>query len=173
MDMRFEVGGTAWWAHATTKETSVECPDCGGTGRLRVTFHDETMVSIDCQNCARGYEPPTGRIPCYDRTPNAELVTIKGFEFRDGQIRWQTTGSYVVDDDMLFDNEIDALAKCGVMAREADQAERDRIFKKEKDTRSWAWNASYHRKEIKEAKRRIEYHTSKLEAANIKQRKPK
>jgi len=173
MDLRFEIGDTAWWAHPNSEETTVECPDCGGTGRIRVILHEEDEVSIDCDTCKLGWMAPTGRISCYDRTPAATVVTIKGFEFRDGIIKWQTTASYIVDDDRLFYNKEDAVECCKAIAEAMDKVERDRIFKKEKDTKSWAWNAAYHRKCIRDAKKKIEYHTSKLEVANIKQRKPK
>lgn len=169
--MRFEIGQKVWWAHWNSTESSVECPDCGGTGRIRVTFHDETTVSIDCQRCSRGYEPPTGRLTTYVREPSAELVTITGFEFRDGKMEWQTSGSYCIQDEDLFENEAPAIERCEVLAAEANARELEQIAKKEKDTRSWAWNASYHRREIKEAKRKIEYHTKKLAAANLKLRK--
>ena len=39
--------------------------------------------------------------------------------------------------------------------------------RKEKDTKTWAWNVHYHRKEIREAQKRIEYHTSKLNVAKL------
>jgi hypothetical protein len=58
-------------------------------------------------------------------------------------------------------------------ARKADQEEREKIGAKEKPTRTWAWNASYHRKEIKRCKESIEYHERKLAAANLKARSEK
>lgn len=64
---KFKIGDTVWHATFGMTETWVTCPDCGGTGRLRVTFHDETQVSIECNRCGPGYEPPTGRIKCWDR----------------------------------------------------------------------------------------------------------
>lgn len=171
MDLRFEVGDTAWWAQPHSEETSIECPDCGGTGRLRVILHDDEEVSVACANCSWGYHPPTGRIKCYDRTPHAEVITIQGFEFREGKIKWQTDKSYIIDDDNLFEDKADAVKACATIAEERDKAERDKILTKEKDHRSWAWNASYHRSEIKGHNRQIEYHTACLNVANLKLRK--
>jgi len=54
------------------------------------------------------------------------------------------------------------------MGADADRAEREKIATKEKDTRTWAWNASYHRRQIKDAKRQLEYHTAKLNVASLK-----
>ena len=39
---------------------------------------------------------------------------------------------------------------------------------KEQQHRSWAWNATYHRKCLKEALRQVEYHTAKLNVAETK-----
>ncbi len=148
------------------------CPDCGGTGRLRVTFHDETQVSIDCQNCSAGFDPPTGRVRVYDRKPRAELSTITGVEINGSETRWRTDKSYLVEESDLFDNEADCTVAATAMAEQRDREDRDKVNRKEKDTRSWAWNASYHRRCLKEAQRQIEYHTAKLAVAAIKAKEP-
>jgi hypothetical protein len=83
-----------------------------------------------------------------------------------------TTTCHVKEVD-VFTDEASAKLRADQMAEEHDREERDRIFKKEKDSRSWAWNASYHRKEIKEARRRLEYHTSKLAVASLKSKEDK
>ena len=153
-----------------SSEHYITCPDCGGTGRLRVLFHDDTMVSIECAGCSAGYDPPTGRIKVYDRRASVMQVTITGVEVRDGKTEWRTDRSYIVDEADLFETEEGALERAKVRAAEADQEERDRISQKEKPTRTWAWNAHYHRREIKEAERRIEHHKKKLAAANLKAR---
>lgn len=170
--MRFGIGQTAYWATWDATESYVTCPDCGGTGRLRVTFHDETQVSIDCQNCGPGYNPPTGRLMVYDRHPRARLVTITGVEIHKDETRWRTDQSYLVEDGALFTDEAAALAKAQEIAAEADREQRERVLKKEKDTRSWAWNATYHRREIKRAKEQIEYHSKKLAVAAVKAKEP-
>jgi hypothetical protein len=148
------------------------CPDCGGTGRLRVTFHDETQVSIACQNCAVGYDPPTGRVTIHRSEGFARTAVVSGFENAHGKFRWHVDsagGCYrIIDDEDAFESEAPALAKARMRAAEYQHTERKRIAHKEKDTRSWAWNASYHRRCIKEAQKQIEYHTAKLNVAAIK-----
>lgn len=59
------------------------------------------------------------------------------------------------------------------MAAHADTAERARILGKEKGGRSWAWNATHHRREIKTAQERIAYHTSKLAVAALNAKEDK
>lgn len=166
---KYEIGQEVWWATCETEETSLECPHCGGTGRLRVIFHDETTVSIECENCAVGYDPPTGRVKCSVRKPTARMVIISGVEVRtDGEyFEYRTTLSYIVPEEHLFEAEADALEKATQISVERDREERERVLRKEKDARSWAWNASYHRNEIKRAEKNIEYHKAKLAVANL------
>lgn len=179
-NMRYKVGDTVWVGDfSPLAAVHMTCPDCGGTGRLRVTFHDETQVSINCANCARGYEPPTGYIIVHRNEARARQAVVSGFEARSGEpVRWHYDGSRcgsyrTVDDDAVFDTEADAMAWAQKKSSEYEQEQRDRIAKKEKDSRSWAWNASYHRRCIKEAQRQVEYHTSKLNVAAIKAKEDK
>jgi hypothetical protein len=171
--MRFEIGQEVWITRYEPVETSVECEDCGGTGRLRVMFADDSIVSIDCANCGPGYNPPTGRKRVFDRTAVAFQTVITGVEVGRGKTEWRTAASYVVEDENIFDNEADCLARGKVLAAEADREERERVNRKEKDGKSWGWHAIYHRREIKRAQEQIEYHTKKLAVASLKAKEDK
>lgn len=171
MTPRFQIGDQAWRATFDSTPAFVQCPDCCGSGRLRVIMGDDTEVSIDCQNCTRGCLGPQGVLEVYDRAPRADLVTITGIEMDADKITYRAQGApytWLVDDADLFADEQQAMARAQEIGDQLGAEERARIAHKEKDTRSWAWNASYHRKEIKEAQRRIEYHTSKLAVAALK-----
>lgn len=175
--MKYEIGQQVWVATFSPMVPDyVTCPDCGGTGRLRVTFHDETQVSIECKNCSAGFDPPSGHILIYRQSAAAHLATITGVEINGTETRWHvdgTSGSYrIVDDGAAFDDEPSALALAQKRQAEYEQEQRERVHKKEKEARSWAWNASYHRKCIKEAQRQIEYHSAKLAVAAIKAKQP-
>lgn len=175
--MKYEIGQAVWIGDfSPLAPTHVTCPDCGGTGRLRVTFHDDTQVSIDCRNCAPGYDAPTGKVVIYQNAARARQAVVTGMEMRDGKTRWHvdgTSNSYrIVDEEDVFDTEEAALAWAEQKSAAYIKEQRDRISAKEKDTRTWAWNASYHRKQIKEAQRQIEYHSSKLAVAAIKAKEP-
>ena len=168
MIAKYSIGQELWRPTFDMEEARVTCPDCGGTGRLRVTFHDETTVSVECQNCNVGYESPKGYLRVSNRHPRAQQVTVTGMELRGEVLEYRTTGSWCVPEDRLFLTEEAALTAAGLMAVEADQAERDKIQEKEKDTRSWAWNATYHRREIKRAEKDLAHHKAKLAVANLK-----
>ena len=168
MTTKFQIGDGVWFAAFASTETSVQCPECGGTGRLRVTFHDETTVSIECTRCQRGFDPPTGRVPCYDRKGLTEYAVITGVHVESDGVQYDMPGAYHKAEAEIFRSEDEARAAADALAAAYDAAERAKIAVKHNDKRSWAWNASYHRREIKEARRRIEYHESKLAVAAIK-----
>lgn len=186
MTPKYQIGETIFWGCYESSENYVECPDCGGTGRLRVTFHDETQVSVDCQNCSRGYLGPCGKIRVYDRMPRVKSGKISGVEIcHDGQAEYKVshsafaddgrmyTGCYSVKEDSVCRNEDDAMNQAMILCEKDTAEERNRIFRKEKDHRSWAWNASYHRRCIKDAEEKIKYHGSKLAVASLKAKEDK
>lgn len=166
--MKYAIGQQVWYAGWTSSPTYITCPDCAGQGRMRVMFPDDSIVSVECAGCQRGYDRPSGYHQVYDRKPEAQVCTVTGVEVSGGKTEWKTTASYSTSEDDLFDNEVDCIAASKVKAELADAEERDRVNHREKPTHTWAWNASYHRKCLKEAKRNIEYHTSKLAVANLK-----
>lgn len=168
MEPKFKIGQTVYRASYTSYDDGVTCPDCGGTGRVRVIFHDDTIASVDCGLCSVGYNPPTGRILVYKYTPVAIPTTIKGFEVSSDEIRYETHDCYRSTQEDIFDNEKDCLTRAQFLVGLINEAQESKIATKEKNTKSWAWNASYHRREIKELQRRTDYHTRKLNVASLK-----
>ena len=168
----FKIGDQVWLARFEVVASSVECPDCGVTGRLRVTFHDETQVSINCANCARGYEPPTGRVTVHERKAIAHPCVVTGMEITAEGIEYHLSGGagYHFRSRDVFSTIEGAEARGTVLAEEAKKEELARVYRKERNTRSWAWHASYHRNEIKRCQKEIERHTARLNVASLKAR---
>ena len=172
MIVKYQVGQEVWRATFEAFTAYVTCPDCGGDKSIRVLLHDDTMVAIECEGCRRGYDPPTGLIPVYDRKPAASLEIITGVEVRDGKVEWQTSGTYRAAEEDLFDNEVDCLVRAKAIAAEYDREDRDRVNQKEKPTKSWSWHVHYHRRCLRDAQKQIEWHTAKLAAARTKAKEP-
>lgn len=172
MTPKFQIGQKVWRAIYDSQESSVECPDCAGTARIRCLLPDDTMVSIECEGCKLGFNPPTGRVMTYDRTPRAELGEIFGLEIYANKIEYRVRPSWIVAEEFLFDNEADALAKAARMVEDVARKELARIQSKEKPTKSWSWHVHYHRSCIRRAEKDIAYHTAKLNAARAKAKEP-
>ena len=166
--VKYEIGQQVWWASFESIEAFITCPDCGGGGHIRCILFDETELFVECEGCRSGYNPPTGQIQLYERTPHAVLVAITGFEVSADKIEYRTNNSYIVPADDLFDTEAEAFTRAEDKARDADVAERERVNRKEKPTHTWAWHVTYHRRCIREAEKAIVYHTSKLNVARAK-----
>jgi hypothetical protein len=171
--MKYQVGQQVWRATWEARKTYLTCPHCEGTGHIRFLNPDDSIGgAIDCANCTRGYDPPSGKICVYERRPVAEPTTINGMNVDAEKVEYHTTGSYLVRESHLFEREDEALAFAAEMCAEEDRKERAQVARKEKDTRSWAWNVSYHRGCIKRAEKEIAYHTAKLNVARIKAKEP-
>lgn len=170
---KFKVGDAVWHATHEQREKWIVCPDCMGQRWVQVTFGDGTAVTVDCQNCGIGYEPPLGSVKTWEWEPRASLVLVEGLDVHQS---WQDEGEKLIvryslsnhrggDETCVFDNEEEAKAHAQVLAARLSAEEEKRINGKERTNRTWSWNASYHRKAIKQAQRDLEYHTRKLEAA--------
>ena len=116
MATRWQIGDHVWRAGFEASVAHVICPDCCGSGRLRVIMGDETEVSIDCRNCESGWKGPQGRIQVYDRAPSATLVCINGIRLEADKTEYQTTASYSDTEENLFDSEADAVIAAQVLA---------------------------------------------------------
>lgn len=160
---QFSIGDTVFIARVNSTEKWIACPDCFGKRYLTVILGDESQVTIDCACCARGYEPSKGIVlSYYYNSPQAEEVVVCDIELREGKIRYNWS-----DEEDVFATEEEALARSVAKAADLEIEEQRRIHKKEKDTRTWSWNATYHRQQIRHAEKELAYHKSKLEAAKF------
>ena len=168
IETKYNIGDTVWFARYNQSNERAMCPDCGGTGRIRCIMHDETAVSVECRECQVGYDPPTGFVTVYGYFPQVEPFVITGAEVGPKGVTRYRSHHYNVEADELFSTEAEAEIAALRIVEEAKQHQREQLARKEKDTRSWAWNAAYHRNCIRRAQKDIEYHTAKLNVAAIK-----
>ena len=171
IETKYSIGDTVWYARCNWTNEKATCPDCGGTGRIRCIMHDETTVSVECQGCQSGYDPPTGFVTVYGYYSHVEPITITGAEVGERETRYRSH-NYSIEASSLFPTKEEAEAAATRMVEEAKAKQAEKIAQKEKDSRSWAFNASYHRSCIRRAQKDIEYHTAKLSVAAIKAKEP-
>ena len=173
---KFNIGDSVWCATPRGQRKSIICPDCFGTRTLRVILGDDTEMEIECSGCSSGYEPPSGTIQTWDYEPSVEHIRVTGvsscLENGEEKIEYRC-GHFVYSHPNIFQKKEDADIRANEMAKEQQEEQDAKILRKEKDTRSWAWCVHYHRERIRTAKRDIEYHSKKLDAANLRVRKPK
>lgn len=171
MELKYNIGDTVYVASWESSEDYLECPDCGGTGRIRVILHSNDEVSIPCATCAPGYGDPTGKVKVHTRTPTVRANVVSGMEIGSGGVEYKAkcgrASHWSLRESDVFGTEADAMVRAIQLAKEADDEERARVLTKEFPTRTWAWNASYHRRKVKELERDLLWHKKKLNAAVI------
>lgn len=173
----FSIGDVVYLARYGYKEKTVTCPHCKGSKALTVIFGDGEKATVDCGLCNLGYEPPRGYLTEGEYGASVESIVIDGVEqSRHGQelevrYKYNQTGGCcnICESGDVFTTKENALKRGEQLSEKAANEEKERMeHNKEQAQRSWAWNASYHRKQIKEAKRQLEYHTAKLNVAIVK-----
>lgn len=162
--MKFNIGDKAWVARGGNHtEVWVTCPHCFGKKYLTVIMGDDSQVTIDCDCCKEGYNDCRGQIKEYKFVASAYEITIESIEVRCGKTQYNNN-----DECDVFLTKEEAETRAEQFRAENDRQEAGRILHKKDKNRDWAWNASYHRKELKRALHDVEYHTAALDVAKLK-----
>ena len=167
---KFNIGDTVYRARAGQEQIWITCPECLGSGRLRVILGDESEVSIACVCCERGYEGSPGKIQTYKFMGETQEGTITAIELRNGKFQYSVDEWSTKEEDIFTTREA-AFARTASVVQEHEAEERRRLGYKEKQNRTWAWNVSYWRREIRRAKENIARFEAQLAVApkNIKE----
>jgi hypothetical protein len=166
---KFNIGDTAYVARAGQEQIWITCPECLGSGRLRVILGDDSEVSIHCECCSRGYEGSPGRMQTYAFIARTEEVTITGIEshLHDDVLRthYKFSGCYFDDEKNLFATRLEALARAEQLREERTADETKRLKYKEKQHKTWAWNVHYWRSQIRRNREEIARYEARLAVA--------
>ena len=100
-------------------------------------------------------------------------MTITGIEIKQDEPAEYRSLCYSLKEENLFRTKEEADVRAQQMTEEYTKEERDRFNRKEKDTRTWAWNARYHRDCIKRAEKDLVYHRGKLLISSAKSKEDK
>ena len=171
---KFNIGDKAWIATTEWNKQQITCPDCCGKKTLTVIMGDGSQLVIDCVACAIAYEPPRGYIETHGNIVVVKEVTIDGVEERRDSCEYlydyHGCSGHIAHNDTIFATKEEAEKRAAELVIERDQEEINRLKAKTKPSRDWAWNASYHRKEIKHCEEQLEYHKKKLHYAETHKR---
>lgn len=167
--MSFKIGDRVWMASFDRRSYEVQCPDCMGNKRLKVTLGDGTEVMVECAGCQSGYDPPRGVITQWAWTEKAEQVTVTAVtEKLNEPTEYRFAEGWFDSDGRTFATEAEAVARAAQMKMKHELEENARLMSRTKDGRSWAWNATYHRECVKRAEKDLEYHRAKLTICQAK-----
>lgn len=166
--MKYKIGDKVWYAKREVTQKTVECPDCFGNRYLTVIKGDGSQVTIDCAGCASGYDPPLGCVTYWEQATDVIEIVIDRVEETATKVEYGFSGVYSVKETDLFCNKESAEARALDLADKHNQEELDKINRKEKHNRTWAWHVTYHAREIKRLREQLVYHTAKLDVAKAK-----
>ena len=168
----YNIGDKVWYAGRKNTLERVTCPECFGKKYLTVILGDDSKVTIDCAGCASGYDPPKGYVEYYKQTYDVRQITIDGVEMdrKSIQYKYDDFGSHcrIAYNIELFDTKEAAEIRAKELAEEHNKQELERIHRKEKNNRAWAWHIHYYRRMIRDAKETIERAEKKLNVARSK-----
>lgn len=173
---RWKVGDWVYWAQFELRQETKTCPVCFDKRRVTVILGDDTQVVVECDYCGKGYEGPRGTVKEYERLPKAEFVRIDGVHIeqsdRGEHIEYQCAHSRPDTKD-LFDTEACAIACANEKRLAYEKDEETRADRIKKDLhKPYTWNAGYHMREAKEARRKLKYHEAKAVICKAKAKEP-
>lgn len=173
MKPKYEFGQEIWYVDTSHEPRYIPCVDCFGKRYLTVILGDDTKLTVPCETCKqRGWDDySSGILEVFDYAAVPIQATVNRIEFkRDGTIEYGVENRYSLDESEIFLNREDAEIRAKQVEQEKTAESENKYKNKEKDTRSWSWHVTYHRRQIEDAKRTVEYATKKLNYALEKKR---
>lgn len=172
MKAKYEIGDKVFAASFERVDNWEICPDCCGSRYLTVIMGDGSQATIQCAECAAGYDPPRGKVSRPKFSTQPKRATITGMEVKPDEIRYYSD-SYIWNEQDLYLTEDEAKEAGEILAAKYWEEENKRYTRKNKHDRTWAWNVSYYRKSLKDAQGRVEYFTKALDYAKSKAKETK
>lgn len=163
----FNVGDLVWTARDRGKRKEIICPDCFGTRHLVVTLGNGEQHTIDCAGCRAGYEPPLGIIQTWEYEPSVEHGIVTEVTLSSGGASYRV-GCLCFEQSDVFAEKEQAMERAEKYAKESQEREDAKFLRKDKNNRTWAWHVHWHRREIRDAEKKLAYHRAKLEVARKK-----
>lgn len=178
--MRYKIGDVVWAAHFDPLEPiKIPCSVCNGDKKVTLILGNGDRIYLTCGYCGnRNMGIPTGYEEEYRSESKPKAVHIDAIEIEiteEGEKVTYKAGSngvfYLYPEDMVFSDYNEALKK-GEELKEKDLHEQKAraAFLKADVTKSFAWNAGYHRKEAKRLKSQIAYHEEKASLCKAREK---
>jgi len=165
------IGDTVWVARIKLKDYRIICPDCLGTKAVTLILENGERHILECKICCPGgYDGPRGYIIKTQYTPDVQLQEIVGIEITSEKTiyrfhDWST--------DKVFESRDEAIVEANRLREELETDAMQRfIFEKENAKRTWAWNYSYYKQQIRDAKQTLAYAEARLNVCKQKAKEP-
>ena len=165
----YNINDKVWHASRKSTQEQVVCPECFGKKYLTVILGDGSQVTIDCAGCSLGFDPPKGYVIYYKQDIDVKQVIIDGMRIERDYVEYEinktSCSCNIVKSSHLFATKEEAEVRAKELAEEWNKEQLAKIHRKEKNNRTWSWHVHYHRRQIRDAEKTIEYATKQLDAA--------
>jgi len=159
IEIPYAIGQKVWWIGNGYQKETIKCPECLGSGHIKMVRGDGQVFDINCACCSHGYEQPRGTIErtFYKHEPTIfipETVSLENSKvIYHGWIGY--LGSVKVED--LFSDKEECLKKCDAKNKEKNEwEEKMRISNLKGKRRDLACSVHYWAGQLKKYERNAE-----------------
>ena len=168
----YQIDDTVYVAAASAySRKDVACPICFGKLSVTLILGNGEHQPVECDFCGKGYEGPRGVVEEYVACSSVEQRIVIGIG--KDERGWHVDTGYNVQriaDGNVFAARADAEARRIVLHADAEQEARRRweghVSEGKKKS---SWSAGYHRRQLKELRRKAGWHEEKLSAKKKEQ----
>ena len=164
----FALGEQLWWVGNGYREEEIPCPECAGTKALTLIRGNGEQVSLECNYCQLGYDPPRGVVSriYYDHRPTPftpRRVRVDGDEITYSASEPDATCYSVVSARYLYPSQDECQARCDILNAERTKAEEERALAILASKRQGlAHSVHYWGNLVKDLKKKLEKATARL-----------
>lgn len=160
---QYKVGDQVWWAHYGMSQVKVNCPICFGAKEVTLILGNGDIVVLLCEYCGKGWDGPRGYVTEWEYVAEAKLLTINEVRIQSRlsgeDVVDYSTMQHLLDAEDIFDTKEEALARAlSKSAEETLSKETMAEHLKKNIRKSFAWNAGYHLRAARDARKSAEYH---------------
>lgn len=168
IELPVKIGDVLYLPEPTSTRVTQKCSVCAGHGSVWVRNIEGDEFEVRCEGCGKGYDACLGTEEYYSYEPRVTkfvVAKIHGVDFRDDKvgIDLESTTSRRTRYEYLCTTEAEALEKSTEhMERIVRENMGRNLSRKKQCLPEHAWSARYHGDEIRDAERRIAWHTTRL-----------
>jgi hypothetical protein len=169
----FNLGEAVWVATASAyHQVQVPCPICFGKCLVTLILGNGEHQAVECDFCRHGCEGPTGLASRYVAYSEVKQGTVTGLFERFGERKVEVNGNNHEIGTIFRDAESAEAYRLRLHADAEQQAQRNFESQFKGAKKKPTWTAGYHRKEIQELHRKLEWHEARLGKLREKEKTP-
>lgn len=160
----YNINDAVWIAQSGQEQVRHDCPVCYGKLFVTLILGNDDEIRTPCDYCGKGYEGPKGYVLEYEYVAKPRQVTItdKTKKEYDGKVEFDYR-SYDAYFQEAYDTKEEAESKTLQNIKEHEEQQRKNIeWRKSHNHKSYSWHVGYSLKEVKEAKRKLDWHNKRV-----------